>query len=504
MPINLRTPQAETRDQRLGTITQWDGRASQLAKDSAFTFGCGRDCGPGGKRLCELNSPYSQASMCAEQIAVTNATIIKDTVVIQHSPIGCASSQSFTSRYSRDLAARRGWKPEDPKSICTNLGEQDMVFGGVERLAETIRDAYERHKPRVIFVATSCATGIIGDDVDGTVRQLEDELGIPVVALHCEGFKSRHWSSGWDVIEHGILRRLVPDRTHEKNPDLLNVIHLGGPDVFTPLVGPLGLKVNLIMGGNSLERLADLSTAAATVTMCFVLSYLATGLEQEYGVPEIRAPLPYGQDATDNWLRDIARVTGRTHLVEAVIASERARIAPELERLRRLLKGKKGFVAAGAAFAHGLIADLRELGITVDDAYSFHHDPSTDSRDPQQDSLGHLIETTGDIENFTVSPDQHFQTHAALKRSNPDFVICRHSGTTATLAGRLGIPVLPIFYSNDGLGYEGLLTIGRAILRVLPRRRFYEDVAAHSSFPYQKWWLEETNPYALDTAEAAE
>ena len=193
MPINLRTPQAETRDQRLGTITQWDGRASQLAKDSAFTFGCGRDCGPGGKRLCELNSPYSQASMCAEQIAVTNATIIKDTVVIQHSPIGCASSQSFTSRYSRDLAARRGWKPEDPKSICTNLGEQDMVFGGVERLAETIRDAYERHKPRVIFVATSCATGIIGDDVDGTVRQLEDELGIPVVALHCEGFKSRHW-----------------------------------------------------------------------------------------------------------------------------------------------------------------------------------------------------------------------------------------------------------------------------------------------------------------------
>ena len=504
MPINLRTPQAETRDQRLGTITQWDGPASQLAKDSAFTFGCGRDCGPGGKRLCELNSPYSQASMCAEQIAVTNATIIKDTVVIQHSPIGCASSQSFTSRYSRDLAARRGWKPEDPKSICTNLGEQDMVFGGVERLAETIRDAYERHKPRVIFVATSCATGIIGDDVDGTVRQLEDELGIPVVALHCEGFKSRHWSSGWDVIEHGILRRLVPDRTHEKNPDLLNVIHLGGPDVFTPLVGPLGLKVNLIMGGNSLERLADLSTAAATVTMCFVLSYLATGLEQEHGVPEIRAPLPYGQDATDNWLRDIARVTGRTHLVEAVIASERARIAPELERLRRLLKGKKGFVAAGAAFAHGLIADLRELGVTVDDAYSFHHDPSTDSRDPEQDSLGHLIETTGDIENFTVSPDQHFQTHAALKRSNPDFVICRHSGTTATLAGRLGIPVLPIFYSNDGLGYEGLLTIGRAILRVLPRRRFYEDVAAHSSFPYQKWWLEETTPYALDTAEAAE
>jgi nitrogenase molybdenum-iron protein alpha chain len=207
------------------------------------------------------------------------------------------------------------------------------------------------------------------------------------VPLHCEGFKSRRWSSGWDVIEHGILRRLVPNRTNEKRDDLLNVIHLGGPDVFLPLVNPLGLKANLVMGGSSLERLADLSTAAATVTMCFVLSYLATGLEQEYGVPEIRAPLPYGLDATDNWLRDIACVTGREDRVEAVIASERARIAPELERLRKALKGKKGFVAAGAAFAHGFIADLRELGVTVDDAFSFHHDPSTDSRDPEQDSL---------------------------------------------------------------------------------------------------------------------
>ena len=48
MAINLRTPQAETRDQRLGTITQWEGGAAELARDSAFTYGCGRDCGQGG------------------------------------------------------------------------------------------------------------------------------------------------------------------------------------------------------------------------------------------------------------------------------------------------------------------------------------------------------------------------------------------------------------------------------------------------------------------------
>ncbi|MBB4200923.1 hypothetical protein CCR94_17120 [Rhodoblastus sphagnicola] len=140
MPINLRTPQAETRDQHLGAITQWPGGAKELARNCAFTYGCCRDCGPGGRRLCELSSPYSQALMCAEQISVTNATIIKDTVVVQHTPIGCAASQSSTSSYSRDLAARRGRKPEDPKSICANPGERDVVFGGLDRLADASHD----------------------------------------------------------------------------------------------------------------------------------------------------------------------------------------------------------------------------------------------------------------------------------------------------------------------------------------------------------------------------
>jgi nitrogenase molybdenum-iron protein alpha chain len=496
MALNLRVPQAETREQRLGTITQWEGNAAQLARDSAFTHGCNKGCSNGGRRLCEASTPFQQASMCAEHIAVTNATIIQGSVVIQHSPIGCAASQSFTCRYYRDLAARRGWELQDPVAICTNLLEQDMVFGGIEKLEATIREAYARHKPHVIFVAASCASGIIGDDIESAARKLEEELGAIVVTLYCEGFRSKHWSSGWDVIEHGILRKLVNRNPKKKQPDLINVIHLGGPDVFTPLLEPMGLKANLVMGGSTLDKLAQLSEAQATVTMCFVLSYLATGLEQDYGIPEVKAPLPYGLKDTDGWLREIARVTGREEKVEAVIASERKRIGPELKRLRKALKGKKAVVAAGAAFAHGLIEVLRELSVEVHDAYSFHHDPATDSGDPSMDSLGHLVDQWGDVPNFTVSPDQHFQAHAILKRANPDFLLCRHSGALASLAARMGIPVLPIFYSNDGIGYEGLLTIGRGIQRVLPRRRFCEDVARHSSFPYQQWWLQQNNPFA--------
>jgi nitrogenase molybdenum-iron protein alpha chain len=220
-------------------------------------------------------------------------------------------------------------------------------------------------------------------------------------------------------------------------------------------------------------------------------------LEREYGIPEIKATLPYGIKATDEWLREIGRVTNREDRVEALIAREHAKLAPKLERMRKALAGKKGFVAAGAAFAHGLVANLRELGVEVDGSYSFHHDPSYDSNDPRQDMLAYVVNTYGDIPNYTVSSDQQFQAYSALQRVRPDFVLSRHGNNMALLTARLGIPTLPIFYSNDGLGYDGLLTIGKGVLRVLARKAFVEDIAAHSSFPYQSWWLEQNDPYAL-------
>jgi nitrogenase molybdenum-iron protein alpha chain len=496
MAINLKTPVVETREQRLGTIIRWDGKASELCEQSR-SFCQSSGCSSASS-LTEFESSFTQANMCSESITVSQATIIKNSVLIQHSPIGCAARQSFTSRNYRDLSVRRGWDVEDPRSMCTNLDESDMVFGGLGKLEQSIRDAYERHHPRVIFIATSCATGIIGDDVDSLATQMQEELHVTIVPLHCEGFKAKHWSTGWDVIEHGILRQLVNKQPAQKQEDLVNVIHLGGHDVFTPLLEKLGLRVNLVMGGTTLENLALLTEASATVTMCSALSYLATGLEQEYGVPEIRATIPYGMQATDTWLREVARVLNRSDRVEAVIESEHRRIAKDLDFLRNRLKGKKGFVAAGAAFAHGLIANLRELGVEIEGSYSYHHDPVYDGRDARQDVLAHVVKTYGDIKNYTVSNDQHFQEYAVLQRAQPDFVVTRHGTQVAFLAANLGIPVLQVFYSNDGFGYDGLLTIGRNILRILPVKRFCKSIQEHASFPYAQWWLQQNNPFALN------
>ncbi|WP_041796109.1 nitrogenase component 1 [Pararhodospirillum photometricum] len=493
MSINLKTPVVESREQRLGTIIGWDGKASDLSRESAYARGdgCG-GCGGGkgkARRVCEQRSPFSQGSVCSEQMVECQAGNVRGAVLVQHSPLGCGAGQVIYNSIFRNGLAIRGLPVENLHLITTNLQERDMVYGGVEKLERTIRDAFERHAPKAIFIATSCATAIIGDDIESVASALEDEFKIPVIPLHCEGFKSKHWSTGFDATQHGIVRQIVRKNPTRKQEDLVNVINLWGSDIFSPMLAELGLRVNYVVDLATVEDLAQMSEAAATVGFCYTLStYMAAALEQEFGVPEVKAPMPYGFAGTDAWLREIARVTGREDKAEAYIAREHARVKPELERLREKLKGVKGFVSTGSAYAHGLIQVLRELGVEVDGSLVFHHDPVYDSQDPRQDSLAHLIDNYGDVTHFSVGNRQQYQFYGLLKRVDPDFIIIRHNGL-APLASRLGIPAIPLGDEHIAVGYQGMINLGESILDVLAHRKFHHDIARHVRLPYKDSWL---------------
>ncbi|GAE83130.1 nitrogenase [Bacteroides reticulotermitis JCM 10512] len=145
--INLNTTVVESREQRLGTIIAWDGKASELSEASQYQNGCGsgRGCG-----LCEVRGPFSQGSVCSEQMVECQAGHIRDAVLIQHSPIGCGLGQVDYNSLYRNGAAMRNLPVENIRVTCTNLIESDMVFGGAARLAQSIQDVYDRYHPSYI------------------------------------------------------------------------------------------------------------------------------------------------------------------------------------------------------------------------------------------------------------------------------------------------------------------------------------------------------------------
>ena len=224
---------------------------------------------------------------------------------------------------------------------------------------------------------------------------------------------------------------------------------------------------------------------------------MATALEQEYGVPQIDAPQPYGFKGTDEWLRAIARLVDKEQEVEEYIKSEHERVLPKINELREKFKGVKGFVMTGSAYAHGLITVLRELGIEVDGSIVFHHDPIYDGAGEHQNTLKELVDTYGDIPHYTVSKTEAYQLYNIFRRiEKPDFVIIRHQGL-APEAAKLGIPALAMGDEHIPVGYDGMIRTGEILLNIMSRKKFNQVLQKHVALPYTDWWLSQEDPFLL-------
>ncbi|MBC2580723.1 nitrogenase component 1 [Clostridium sp. DJ247] len=481
MSINIKSPEVQIREKRLGSITGFSGTAKELCNRAKEG------------RLCDKSRSFSQCLGCSSGQALCQLVMIQDAVVINHGPIGCAADFpdfNFTNRVGQ---RKRNLPLRNARLLSTNLEEKDTIYGGGVKLKATIKEAYERFKPKAIFVNASCASGIIGDDIENITNEAEEELGIPVVYISCEGFRSKIWTTGFDAAYHGIVRKIVKPPVKKKK-DLVNVINFWGRDIFTDLFGRIGLRPNYIVPFSTIGQLEKISEAAATVQICATLgTYLGAALEQEYGVPEVQAPPAYGLKGSDAWFRELGRVTGKEKEVEELIKSERERIAPELEELRAKLKGKRAYVTAGAAHGHSLLGLIRDLGLEVVGAAIFHHDAHYDNKDERNDALQHVVDTYGDIKNFNVCNKQAFELVNLLNKFKPDIFVARHGGMSVWGA-KLGIPTFLMGDEHFGLGYQGLINYGNKILDVLSTKEFVENIAAHSELPYTDWWLEQ-NPY---------
>lgn len=498
--INLDMTSIENREMRLGTITAWDGKASELLEASNYNErsqgkkGC---CGSKKAcKLCELNMPLNQQTMCANAIVECQIGNITDCILIQHAPIGCSADNSWFNLAFKMGLTRRHKPIQNLQIFSTNLLEKDMVFGASDKLRQAIRDAKERFNPKAIFISMACSTAIIGEDIDSIAEEMEPEIGVPIVPLHCEGFRSKHWSTGFDISQHGVVRQIV-NKNPKKQKDLINIVALWGSDYFTDILKPLGLRVNYMIDTASFDELHQATEAVATATFCHTLgSYMATALEQHYGIPQIDAPQPYGFKATDEWLRAIAKIVGKEDEVEEYIKSEHERVMPRILELREQFKGINGFVMTGSSYSHGLISVLRELGIGVQGSIVFHHDPVYDSGAENQNTLKHLVDNYGDIEHFTVSKTQAYQLSNLFKRVKTDFVIIRHQGL-APEAAKLGIPALAMGDEHIPVGYDGMVRTGEILLEIIARKKFNQVLKRHVSLPYTDWWINQEDPFIL-------
>jgi nitrogenase molybdenum-iron protein alpha chain len=474
--MNLKEPAVQLRELRLGTITGYAGDANDLVKRNY------------AGTLQNRERTFSQCGSCGADQVMNTLLQILDAAVVEHGPAGCSGDIPFRNGNFRAVNRRLGLPIRNVSYINTNLDEKDTIYGGGEKLAHAIREAKRRFDPKIIFVTTTCTSAVIGDDVPGICDELEAELGIPVAATLCEGFRTNIWATGFDSASHSVLRKIVkPPRRRQE--DMINVISFTHNYHYEDIFRQLGLRPNYIVQFSTFEELEYMSEAAATVQYCETLgSYLAAGLEEQYGVQEVKGPAPFGIAATDAYLREIGRMFRKEELVEKVIASEKEKIAPQLEDLRRKLSGKTAFVGAGSPIGYNIMGMLTDFDMKLLGGCIWHHDQRFDNDDSRMDVLKF---NTGHVPNFPlgVCNKQSFEVVAALNKYRPDVYISRHM--SPTWAAKMGIPGLLFGIEPSEMLYDGLIRFGNLLYRAIANPAFTQNIARHSKLPYTDWWMQQ-------------
>lgn len=469
---------APIREARLGALTGYCGTFGQIAEASQ---GC---------RIRDRERAFSQTTACGSGCAHHILSQVFDAAVVNHGPAGCIADSTYGNVTNLWNLKDRHMRLFNVPVITSNMTEKDTVFGGAEKLKAAVREAYRRFAPKAIFVATSCASGIIGDDIESIVDELRPEIPATLAPVFCDGFRSRVWASGFDAAYHAVLTHIVkPPR--EKHPERVNVINFWGRarKEIAELFAPLGLTPQFIISFSTIDELERISEARATITNCQTLgTYLGAGLEEKFGVPLVKSLPPHGMAGLDNWLRELGKTIGAELEAEKIIAAQRERYLPGIEAIRKRLKGKRAVIGMGPGFGHGFIGAMEELGIEVVHVISWHYDQQHDHGQCPY-ATQRLGRERADVP-VTVGDQQVFELVNVLRDAKPDLYFSRHVGTSIW-AAKMGIATLATLDEYAVFGYRGLLAFGHRLADITTNRAFANRIAGRLKLPYTQWWLEQ-------------
>ena len=106
---------------------------------------------------------------------------MKEVIPIIHGPRGCG----YHYRYS---ARRRNYPYYNV--ISSEMEEGEIVFGGEEKLFQTIIETYRLYSPKLIVVIPTPVSDVIHDDITSAVKRAKDK-GINVIGIKSELFSHR-------------------------------------------------------------------------------------------------------------------------------------------------------------------------------------------------------------------------------------------------------------------------------------------------------------------------
>lgn len=302
---------------------------------------------------------------CGARVVLNPVT---DAIHLVHGPIGCAS-------YTWDIRGSLSSGSELYRnSFSTDLKEEDVIFGGEEKLARAIDELVAAYHPPLIFVYATCIVGVIGDDIETVCKAAAKKHNIEVIPVHSSGFSGTK-QAGYRAACDALLRLIAPwgerQPKKERTVNYLGDFNLAGEVwIVKNYLQEMGIELNTsFTGDSSYASLKKAPCASLNIVQCAgSMAYLAARMEELFNIPSLHVSF-LGIEDTSESLRKIAAAFNDEEVwerTEALIRRELAQVNPEIERIREKTAGKKAAVYVGGGFkAISLIKQFRELGMEV-------------------------------------------------------------------------------------------------------------------------------------------
>ncbi|WP_378953677.1 nitrogenase component 1 [Pelosinus sp. sgz500959] len=483
-----------TREERIEACNAFGGSCNSLK------IGMGQGCTKHNSRK------FAQGGGCQLNLALGIVSSFQNVVIIIHGPLGCASTNLGVAGFRKTASALKLKPSTDNIWIHTNLGENDVISGGIEKLRAAVLYAEKEYRPDAIIIGNTCVPGIIGDDIDSLLDELGRQLAAKIVPVHCEGFKSKFVATGYDSAYHGVLRKLIePAAKYDsvlpndvkaekgKNPDnkIVNLLNVGsnsqGDEVeLKRLLTALGLEVRVLPLHASIEDISRIGEAALNVSICATHDdYLVGHLKERFGTEYMMDTLPIGIKNTNQWLRQIAEFFHLETEVEKLITLETEQLEKALAPFKEQLKGKSIYVGGGEARIFTTAEFYQtSLGMNVIGLKPHNFDrfaiPMIDDINDQE-AVVH------------VAPGQPAEELVLLKKLKPDIYV-GHGGANAWI-NKLGIPAIPLYgQSINYIGYSGAFELARKAVKILKNTSFSQKISSNLALPFKPVWYE-TDPF---------
>jgi nitrogenase molybdenum-cofactor synthesis protein NifE len=291
---------------------------------------------------------------------------IKNSIHLIHGPNGC----SFFSRDSVISQNNIHFKEYFPKIFSTDFNENDVVFGGILKLENALKELIEAYSPEVLFVYNCCVTEIIGENIDSICKQTSIKYAIKCIPIHSAGFKGDQ-RIGMNLAADILFDNFIVDNTNMSYDNSINI--LGNMHVDNKSIKELqyyltesGITINCIFPSNSsLLDIENITKAKLNYVLCNTSSYkLADKLKKVYQMPYISDGQYFmGPKNCLNMLDQIFDFFGKKSKSHYTAYEK---LEKQMVEVRNYFNGKKAVIVSGATKSLGFAEVFNFLGIDVE------------------------------------------------------------------------------------------------------------------------------------------